>query len=136
MKTKFQLMIFHRSCITSNVFSCKKTCKLNCFCGKVDQRKALSLVSSGHHCQRFSPFRISDTPWAGFELGQNLSSGFVEWNCAVVITTTPRRSNKGLLTFSIKISSATERLFSGFINPFNPNALFLYALKRSENLTV
>ena len=61
---------------------------MNCFCGMVDRRKAFSLISSRDHCQRSSPSRISDT---GFELAQNLSSGLVEWSCAVVITTTPRR---------------------------------------------
>ena len=60
-----------------------------CFCGMVDWRKAFSLISSRDHCQRSSPLRISDTPWAGFEPAQNLSSGLVEWSCAVVITTTP-----------------------------------------------
>ena len=54
---------------------------LNCFCGMVDQRKAFSLISS----------RISDTPRAGFEPAQNLSSGSVEWRCARVTTTTLRR---------------------------------------------
>ena len=33
------------------------------------------------------------TPRAEFEPAQNLSSGFVEWSCAVVITTIPRRHN-------------------------------------------
>ena len=56
---------------------------MNCFCGMVDQQKAFGLISSRDHCQRSSPSRISDT--------QNLSSGLVEWSCAVVITTTPRR---------------------------------------------
>ena len=51
---------------------------MNCFCGMVDQRKAFSLISSRDHCQRSSPSRISDTPRAGFEPEQNLSSGFVE----------------------------------------------------------
>ena len=46
-----------------------------CFCGIVDRRKAFSLISSRDHCQRFSTSRISDTPQAGFELAQNLSSG-------------------------------------------------------------
>ena len=64
---------------------------MNCFCGMVDRRKAFSLISSRDHCQRSSPSRISDTPWAGFEPAQNLSSGLVEWSCVVVITTTPRR---------------------------------------------
>ena len=54
-----------------------------------DERR--SLISSRDHCQRSSPSRISDTPRAGFEPAQNLSSGFDEWSCAIVITTTPRR---------------------------------------------
>ena len=57
---------------------------MNCFCRMVDRRKASSLISSRDHCQRSSPSRISDMPWAGFEPVQNLSSGFDEWSCAVV----------------------------------------------------
>ena len=64
---------------------------MNCFCSMVDRRKTFSLISSRDHCQRSSTSRISDTPQAGFEPEQNLSSGLVEWNCVVVITTTPRR---------------------------------------------
>ena len=63
---------------------------MNCFCCMVDQRKAFSLVSSRDQCQRSSPSRISDSLLAGFWHVQNVSSGFVEWSCAVVITTTPR----------------------------------------------
>ena len=37
-----------------------------------------SLISIRDHCQRSSPSRISDTPQAGFEPAQNLSSGLVE----------------------------------------------------------
>ena len=48
------------------------------FCGMVDRRKAFSFISSRDHCQRSSPSRISDTPRAGFEPAQNLSSGFAE----------------------------------------------------------
>ena len=62
---------------------------MNCFCGMVDRRKAFSLISSWDHCQRSSPSRIFDTPQAGFEPVQNLSSALVEWSCTVVITTTP-----------------------------------------------
>ena len=40
-----------------------------------------------------SPSQISNTPRGRFEPVQNLSSGFDEWNRAVVITTTPRRQN-------------------------------------------
>ena len=35
--------------------------------------------------------QVSDTLRAEFESAQNFSSGLVEWSCAVVITTTPRR---------------------------------------------
>ena len=63
--------------------------KMTCFCSMVDWQKAFSLISSWDHCQRSSPSWISDTLRAGFELAQNLSLGFLEWSCAVVITTTP-----------------------------------------------
>ena len=43
-----------------------------------------TIVRDPHH-------RESPTRRAGFEPAQNLSSGLVEWSCAVVITTTPRR---------------------------------------------
>ena len=76
-----------RNCV--NLTSCMMT--MNCFCSMVDRRKAFNLISSQDHCQRPSPSQISATPQAGFELAQNLSSGFIEWSCAVVITTTPRR---------------------------------------------
>ena len=64
---------------------------MNRFCGKVDRRKAFNLIYSWDHCQRSSPSQISDTPRAGFESAHKLSSGFDEWSCAVVITTTPWR---------------------------------------------
>ena len=51
---------------------------MNCFCGVVDERKAFGLISSQDHCQRSSPSRISNTPQAGFEPVQYLSSGLVE----------------------------------------------------------
>ena len=49
---------------------------VNCFCGMVDQRKTVNLISSHDHCQRSSPSGISDMPRAGIEPAQNLSSGF------------------------------------------------------------
>ena len=64
---------------------------MNCFCGMVDRWKAFRLISSRDRCQRSSPSRISDTPWAGFGPVQDLSSGLIEWSHAVMITTTPRR---------------------------------------------
>ena len=52
--------------------------------GMVDWRKVFSLISTRDQCQRSSPSRIPDTPWAGFEPAQDLS-------CAVVLTTTSQR---------------------------------------------
>ena len=69
----------------------------NCFCSMADRQKTFSLISSWDHCQGSSPLWISDMPQAGFELVQNLSSSFVEWSCAVVITTTPPCQNIKLL---------------------------------------
>ena len=62
---------------------------MNCFCGMVDQQKIFSLIYSWDHCRRFSSLRISERPQPGSEPAQNMSSGFVEWICAAVITTTP-----------------------------------------------
>ena len=64
---------------------------MSCFCGMVDRRKEFSHMSSRDHCQRYSPSQIFDKTRSGFEPAQNLSSSFVEWKCAVVITTTTRR---------------------------------------------
>ena len=61
------------------------------FFGMVDRQKAFSRISNWNHSQRYSPWRIFDTPRAGFEPVQNLSSGLVEWSYPVVITTTPQR---------------------------------------------
>ena len=68
---------------------------MSCFCGMVDRQKVYSLISSRDHCQISSPSRISNMPRTGFEPVKNLSWGFVEWNCAVLITTTPRRHELG-----------------------------------------
>ena len=67
---------------------------IDCFCGMVDRRKVFNLISSRHHCQRSSPSQNYDTPRAEFEPVQSLSLGFVEWSCAVAITTTPRRKDE------------------------------------------
>ena len=75
-----------------------------CFCEMIKQQRALSLISSPNHCQRFSPPQISKTPREEFEPAQNLSSGFVEWNCAVVITTKPRRHAKFSFLYPLKMS--------------------------------
>ena len=60
------------------LIACVMMMMTNCFCGIVDRRKALSLISSRDHCQRSSPSQIFDTPRADFEPAQNLSSDLVE----------------------------------------------------------
>ena len=50
---------------------------MNCFCSMVDQQKTFSLLSSRDHCQRSSSSQISNTPRAGFDPAQNLSSDLV-----------------------------------------------------------
>ena len=80
---------------------------MNCFCGMVNRRKTLSLISSRGNCQRSSISRISDTWRAWLEHAQNPGSGFVEWS-ATVISTSPR----GVISYffwssqNFKISSA------------------------------
>ena len=70
---------------------------MNCFCDMVDWWKVFCLISSRDHCQRSSTSRVSNMLQTGFEPAQNLSSGLVEWSCAVVITTTPRHRYTTLL---------------------------------------
>ena len=68
---------------------------MNYFVVWLTDERALSLISRRDHFHRSSPSRISDTSQAGFGLAQNLSSEFVEWRCAVVITA------RGLLKYLI-----------------------------------
>ena len=89
MKISFETNRHH--CLVLMMMMMMMMMMMNCFCGMVDRRKAISLISSRDHCQRSSPSSISYKPRAGFETAQNLSSGFVEWSCAVVITITPQR---------------------------------------------
>ena len=91
--------------MSDNVHFRKMMMIMNYFCGMVDRRKAFSLIFSRDHCQRSSPSRISDTPRAGFELAQNLSSGLVEWSCAVVITATPQRHNRHVFRICFEADS-------------------------------
>ena len=85
-----KILIITKTKITTIGIKLSLMVMMDCFCGMVDRRKALSLISSRDHRQRSSPSQISDTLRAGFEPAQNLSSGFVKWSCAVMITTTPR----------------------------------------------
>ena len=100
------------------IFSSQVMMMINCFCGMVDLRKAFSLISSQDHCQRSWPLWISDMPRAGFAPAQNLSSGLVEWNCVIVITTTPRRystisTGSINLTFGNKLEKLKPLFASG-----------------------
>ena len=80
------------------------------FCRMVYWWKELSLISRRDHCQRFSPSQISDMSQARFELVQDLSPNFVEWSCAVVLTTTPwslrslTTSRKHLMTWNLLVN--------------------------------
>ena len=58
------------------------------FCVMLDWLKVFSLISSWDHFLRSSSLRIPDTLHAGYESVQTLSSGLVDWSCALVITTT------------------------------------------------
>ena len=83
---------------------------MNCFCGMVDRWKTFNLISSWENCQRFSTLRIFEKPQAGFELAQNIGSGFVEWIVAVLITITQCRCSGShyyhhLLSVWIKLHS-------------------------------
>ena len=64
---------------------------MKCFCDMVDWWNAFSLISSWNHCQRSSSLWILNKSWAVFKPAQNVSSGFNEWSCAVVITIPSRR---------------------------------------------
>ena len=87
---------------------------MNCFYWMVDQQKTIRLISRRDHCQKFSPSQISDTA-RGFELTQNLSLGFGESGCAIVIaltsrhhiTTTSRRRNYFFLKYCTIVFCAT-----------------------------
>ena len=83
----------------------------------IDWRKAFSLISSRDHCQRSSPSQISDKPWAGFKTAQNLSPGFAEWSCAVVITTTPQPQKVLYVLLRIHMGLVyTPPAFQSYIN--------------------
>ena len=61
---------------------------MNCFWVMVDRRKAISLISSQHNCQRFSASLIFHTPQLEYEPVQNLGPEFVEWSSILLITST------------------------------------------------
>ena len=83
---------------------------MSCLCGMVEWQKDFGLICKWDHCHRSLPFRILDTVKAGFELVQNLSSAFVEWSCAALITTAPQHHNLcyGDLAYLWKVKSMTN----------------------------
>ena len=92
LKVKISVYVNLHSIHTARILGLSLEIMLNwwwwiVFCGMVDWLKAISLISSRVHCHRSSPSLMSDTPRDGFEPAQNLTSGLVEWSCAVVITT-------------------------------------------------
>ena len=111
---------------------------INCFCGMVDLQKEFSLIFSQDHCQRSWPLWISDMPRAGFEPAHNLNSGLVEWNCVIVITTTPRcystiSTGNINLTFGNKLEKLKLLFVSGSWGSLNACAkLVLKAYKKRE----
>ena len=62
------------------------------FCGMVDKRKSYFQPGS------LSEILIIGNLRTGFEPAQNLNSGFVEWSCAVLVTTITRRHGASQLT--------------------------------------
>ena len=67
--------------------------------------------------------QISDTLRAGFDLALNLISGFVEWSCAVAITTTPRYHMFTSRYLNNALNSIHERalrmIYNGYEHPFD-----------------
>ena len=120
---------------------------MNCFCGMVDRRKAFNLISSRDHCQRSSPSQIFDTPRAGFEPAQNLSSGLIEWSCAVVINTISRymwlvSDFYSCFFFVSKVIQATDqklshiflfRVFGVYEYSIAPVSIYSFSVSLSES---
>ena len=90
--------------------------------GIADRRETFGLISSQDHSQRSSPSRISDTPREGIKPAQNLSLGFAEWSCAVVITTAP--------VATITVATITT---NGQFIALNNNVLMFFAIAISQN---
>ena len=76
--------------------------------------KDITLFPVATNCQRSAPLQIFNTLQAGFEPVENLSSGLVEWSCAVVINTTPQRHYYNQYTTTLY----AERLGYEFVTMF------------------
>ena len=84
-----------------------------CFCGWLTNKRSLILFAA-RTIVRDPHYQEYDISWPGFELVQNLNSGFDEWSCAVVITTTPQHH---------KMYVCRSNLFLG-LNPLSPTLGF------------
>ena len=118
------------ACLPYDDFKLPSTFLMNCFVVWLTDH-LFSLISSRDHCQRSSPSRTSNTLQAGFEPARNLSSGFVEWSCAVVITTTPRSSVSHIY------HNYDKTLYNFLLPPVPPRQTYLpaYLLTPQAKLT-
>ena len=109
---------------------------MNCFCGITDRRKEFNLIPSRDHCQGSSPSRISDTPPTGFQCAQKLSSDLVEWGCAAVIATIPRRHYFGNFECdSMQNKSVTAFVPTAVINS-TYQAVLLNVMSGTRNIEI
>ena len=76
--------------------------------------KDITLFPVATNCQRSAPLQIFNMLQAGFEPVENLSSGLVEWSCAVVINTTPQHHYYNQYTMTLY----AERLGYEFVTIF------------------
>ena len=105
---------------------------MNCFVVWLTDEGRLALFPAGtivRISDRISPSQISDTLRGEFKPPQSLSSGLVEWSCAVVITTAPR-PHKTLVTSILSIFCS---FFSRFFCSFFVGHLKLSCRKRRSN---
>ena len=108
---------------------------MNCLCDMVDQRKALSLISSWDHCQRSSPLRISGMPRAGLEPAQNIL-----WGCQNS-TSSPHLQNAVIMFGTNNIQhNSVEDTVDGIVEialslrrKHHPIAIFLCDLLPRDN---
>ena len=81
-----------------------------------------TIVRDPHHCE--SPTRCKQ----GLNL-RRTDSGLVEWSCAVVITTTPRRHN-----LMEKLDSALYQWIVLYTNHFNSQFSYLHSFYKPKTL--
>ena len=113
---------------------------MNCFCGIVDWRKALSLISSRDHCQTSSPSRISDTPFSHCFNAWPIASGLSQMSQSLHLFFHWINSSWQLLEFgksSLYISTILSvvtslRVITDGIQGYNMKTVLPYLSKRSS----